>query len=78
MMVLLTSALLIAAAALAAATLMRDSKTLLDLHGEWDAQLTRIDRGALHDPAGFSLRPATDPRRMQARPASAPQRSAAA
>ncbi len=78
MMVLLTTALLFASATLALATLIRDSKTLLGMHGEWNAQLTHIDRDALLDPAAFSLRPATDARQMSARPASAPPLSAAA
>lgn len=79
MTAMLTTALIVAAAALALFVLVRDSSHLLAKHGEWQGKLAGIDRGALRDPAAFTLRPALDSKRgVPARPASPQRRRAAA
>lgn len=80
MIAILTTALFFAAGALAFHVLARDSANLLRRYGAWDAELGRIDRAAMCDPAAFSLRRndairrTAEPRPL---PSCSPQRAAA-
>ena len=79
MIAILTTALFFAAGALAFHVLMRDSANLLRRYGAWDAELVRIDRAAMCDPAAFSLRRSDDLKRgVPARSTPAFSRRAAA